>query len=315
MIKTYNHSLTKTVSVLILAFAYQMITGLSSHSLGNDARTPQFNGQRAMDLIRRQVEYGPRSPENTQAKENTLELIYDSLKPYTDSITVFPFDYRGYKGNNLVAKFSSNKSGYRPTLMLGTHWDTRAFADKDPNYFKRNSPISGANDGASGVAVLLELGRSLSSNRQAVNVDLMFFDLEDMGGINGMPFSIGARNFVADNASYRPSAGIIVDMVCDKNLRIPQEINSLNAAPEIMNMVWQSAKRQRSNVFKEELGAAIIDDHIPFLASGVPVVNLIHYPFPSTWHTSRNTIERCSSESLEQVGRVLLDFIYTYPSG
>ncbi len=313
MIKTFNRSLTKTVSALILACAYQMIAGLSSHSLGNDAETLQFNGQRAMDLIRKQVEFGPRSPENTQAKENTLELIHDALKPYTDSITVFPFDYRGYKGNNLVAKFSGNKSGSRPTLMLGTHWDTRALADKDPNYFKRTSPISGANDGASGVAVLLELGRSLSSTRQAVNVDLMFFDLEDMGGINGMPFSIGARNFVADNAGYRPSAGIIVDMVCDKNLRIPKEINSQNAAPEIMNMIWQSAKRQQADVFKEELGAAIIDDHIPFLSSGIPVVNLIHYPFPNTWHTSRDTIENCSPESLKQVGQVLLDFIHKFP--
>ena len=312
MMKTFNRCCTKNVVVLVLLATSQIIASLAPHALGHDAGTFHFSGKRAMDLILRQVEFGPRSPENVEAKENTLQLIYESLKPYTDSIIVLPFQYRGYKGNNVVAKFSGSTTVPRATLMLGTHWDTRAIADKDPNYLKRDSPILGANDGASGVAVLLELARSLSNNLHEINVDLIFFDLEDLGGIDGLPFSIGARNFVAENTGYRPTAGVIVDMVCDKNLRIPKEINSLNAAPEIINKIWQSAERQHAEVFKKEIGAAIIDDHIPFLASGIPVVNLIHYPFPSSWHTSKDTIKRCSARSLEQVGRVLLDFVHAF---
>ena len=314
MIKTSNRSRTKKVSVLILLSLYPLISSFAFHAHGYEADTFQFSGERTMNLIRKQVAFGPRSPENAESKENTLQFIHDSLKPYTDSITILPFKALGYRGYNLLANFSGRSQGPRPKLMLGAHWDTRALADRDPNYLKRDSPVLGANDGASGVAVLLELGRLLSNSRQAVDVDLIFFDLEDMGGINGLPFSIGAQTFVEKNHDYRPNAGIIVDMVCDKNLRIPKEINSFNAAPEVIDKVWESARRQRAEVFKNELGAAIIDDHVPFLASGIPVVNLIHYPFPRYWHTSDDTIENCSIDSLEQVGRVLLDFISTYQS-
>ena len=314
MIKTLSRSRTKNFSVLILLSLYQLISSFPFHAHGYEADTFQFSGERTINLIRKQVAFGPRSPKNVRSKENTLQFIHDSLKPYTDSITILPFKALGYRGHNLLANFSGSSQSPRPKLMLGAHWDTRALADRDRNYFKRDSPVIGANDGASGVAVLLELGRLLSNSRQTVDVDLIFFDLEDMGGINGLPFSIGAQTFVEMNPDYRPNAGIIVDMVCDKNLRIPKEINSFNAAPEIIDKVWESARRQRAEVFKNEFGAAIIDDHVPFLASGIPVVNLIHYPFPRSWHTSHDTIENCSIDSLEQVGRVLLDFISTFPS-
>jgi hypothetical protein len=196
--------------------------------------------------------------------------------------------------------------------MLGAHWDTRPQAEKDRNPALRNQPIAGANDGASGVAVLLELARVFAANPPPVTVDLVFFDLEDMGNINGLPYSIGASEFIAANPFYRPNAGIIVDMVCAKNLSIPREQYSQSLAGEIMDTVWAIAKQQNSRVFKDRAGIRIMDDHVPFLSVGIKVIDLIHYPFPDHWHSSADTVDKCSSDSLQQVGDVVQQFVATY---
>jgi hypothetical protein len=196
--------------------------------------------------------------------------------------------------------------------MLGAHWDTRPQAEKDRNPALRNQPIAGANDGASGVAVLLELARVFAANPPPVTVDLVFFDLEDMGNINGLPYSIGASEFIAANPFYRPNAGIIVDMVCAKNLSIPREQYSQSLAGEIMDTVWAIAKQQNSRVFKDRAGIRIMDDHVPFLSAGIKVIDLIHFPFPDHWHSSADTVDKCSSDSLQQVGNVVQQFVATY---
>ena len=248
------------------------------------------------------------------------------LRPYAESIKVQSFNAEGIDGNNVFAQIRGKGSQPRPTLMLGTHFDTRPVADQDRQASKRKSPVIGANDGASGVAVLLEVARALSTNLPNINVDFLFFDLEDLGDISvnsappfpilpkvsGLPFSIGAATFVESNPDYRPSGGVIVDMVCDRDLSIPKELHSIKRAPTIMSQIWESAKRQEAKAFKNKLGTYIIDDHLPFLNAGIPVVVLIHYPFPDYWHTSNDVIENCSSNSLAQVGRVLLDFIYHF---
>ena len=196
--------------------------------------------------------------------------------------------------------------------MLGAHWDTRPISDREPNAKRAALPVIGANDGGSGVAVLLEIGRLLSARRAPVIVDLVFFDLEDMGGIKGLPFSIGASAFVEANRFYRPAAGVIVDMVCDRDLVIPRESYSLDGAPVLQDKIWRIAKQQKADAFVDREGAYVTDDHLPFLKAGLKVVNLIHSPFPKSWHTNNDTIDRCSAKSLQQVGNVLEELIYSF---
>ena len=273
---------------------------------------PQFDGPLALEHIVSQVSFGPREPNNPRAKQKTVSFIKQTLQPLADRITTQQFSHEGLPGTNLWASFDAVSKGSAQRIMLGAHWDTRPQAEKDRNPALRNQPIAGANDGASGVAVLLELARVFAANPPPVTVDLVFFDLEDMGNINGLPYSIGASEFIAANPFYRPNAGIIVDMVCAKNLSIPREQYSQSLAGEIMDTVWAIAKQQNSRAFKDRAGIRIMDDHVPFLSAGIKVIDLIHYPFPDHWHSSADTVDKCSSDSLQQVGNVVQQFVATY---
>jgi glutaminyl-peptide cyclotransferase len=270
-----------------------------------------FDGQIAMRHIENLTSFGPRSPEHPQAKLLTLSYIRSQIPP-SMSIQLHEFDANALNGTNLWVSSRVEKKNSNTLIMIGTHWDTRSIADQETDITQRNMPVLGANDGASGVAVLIEVAKHLHSKPPSVNVDLIFFDLEDLGNVGNNKYAIGSSKFVKENPKYRPTAGIIIDMVCDRDLRIPREYYSSISAPEVLDRVWKSAERQDAKVFKNVRGGAIIDDHIPFLQVGIPVVNLIHFPFPNTWHTTEDTIKFCRSRSLSQVGRVILDFIYHY---
>ncbi len=273
---------------------------------------PAFDGELALGHIVNQVSFGPREPNNPAAKQMTLSYIEQTLTPLTDRLTIQRFDYKGLSGANLWASISGTSLTNSTRIMLGAHWDTRPQADREQNPALRYQPIAGANDGASGVAALLELARIFATSPPPVTLDLVFFDLEDMGNIDGLPYSIGASEFVAANAFYRPSAGIILDMICATDLSIPREQYSQSQAGELMDTVWAIAQQQNSRVFKDSPGIRIIDDHLPFLSVGIKVINLIHYPFPDQWHTNADTVEKCSSDSLQQVGNVVQQFVANY---
>ena len=180
-----------------------------------------FNGEKALQHIASQIAYGPRSPNNPQGKQQTLNYIKKTLEPLTDSLVEQPFYYQKLQGINLWATVQgTGDQAASERIMLGAHWDTRPLQGKNVN--KVNL---GANDGASGVAVLLELAR-IPLFHPGGKCRFVFFDLEDMGNINRLPFAIGSRQFVKTNATYQPSAGIIVDMVCDKSLSILRERHS-----------------------------------------------------------------------------------------
>ncbi len=270
----------------------------------------QFSGRNALRHIAAQAALGPRSPYHPRAKARTLDYIEAHLKPLTTRIARQPFVRHGLNGTNVWASIDGSDSDGAGRLMLGAHWDTRPFADRDANIDHRQRPVLGANDGGSGVAVLLEVARVLQKQPARSSVDLVFFDFEDMGQIDGLPFSIGARAFVAAQPDYQVDGGAIVDMVCDQRLRIPREGYSNSHAPKVLDAIWQSAARQNATVFVDAPGVPIVDDHLPFLEVGIAVVDLIHYPFPSSWHTLDDRIENCSAANLAQVGRTLLDFIY-----
>ena len=294
----------------ILALAAFLLT-VSVESLGYEG---QFSGQRALQNIATQLAQGPREPANLTAKNNTLLYILQTLETHTDQVTSQTFEAYGLEGTNIWASFGSHKSkGNAGRIMLGAHWDTRPRSDQENDPIKQKIPTPGANDGASGVAVLLELARIFAVNPPPVTVDLVFFDLEDMGNINNLPFSIGSREFISRNPFYRPSVGVILDMVCDKNLSIPKELYSKTQATQLLNRIWKIAEAQNATAFRDNAGTYIQDDHIPFLEAGIPVVDLIHYPFPDYWHTSKDTLDKCSSQSLQQVGNVISSLVYGVP--
>jgi glutaminyl-peptide cyclotransferase len=292
------------------AIVYTLLLMLSVSAVA-DSTYPVFNGEKALAHIKTQVAFGPRTSDNSEGKQATLDFIRQTLKPLSSKITVQPFTVQGLNGKNLWATFINPKAtGTTNRIMLGAHWDTRPISEQDPDHSKQALPTPGANDGGSGVAVLLELARLFSIKKPEVTVDLIFFDLEDMGNIKNLPFALGAQVFVDQNPFYRPSKGVIVDMVCDKNLRIPQERYSKQQAPKLIKEIWSIAESQNAMGFYKQQGTYIHDDHLPFLKAGIPVVDLIHYPFPDYWHTSRDTIENCDAGSLEQVGNVLSAFVY-----
>ena len=283
-----------------------------AHCAEEALQKPVFNGDFALQHIAKQVDFGPRIIEHP-AKQQTLDYIRELLLPEADKLVVQPFQRHGLNGNNIWASFypTHKSASARKRIMLGAHWDTRPISDRDSDRTRAAEPVIGANDGGSGVGVLLEIARLLSTQRAPVIVDLVFFDLEDMGEINNLPFSIGASEFVRKNRFYRPTTGVIVDMVCDRDLVIPREGYSRDSAPALQNKIWDIAANQKAEAFVDIDGSYINDDHLPFLKAGLKVVNLIHSPFPQSWHTSGDSIERCSSKSLQQVGNVLVELIYT----
>jgi Zn-dependent M28 family amino/carboxypeptidase len=201
----------------------------------------------------------------------------------------------GHPIENLVAR----RSAESPRIILGAHYDTRMFADNDPDPEQQTNFVPGANDGASGVAVLLELARSLPQD--TVPVWLVFFDAEDNGRIEGWDWILGSREFVKNNP-VQPRAAVIVDMIGDADLNIYKERNS---NPDLTEEIWGVAKALGyESQFIPEYKHSMLDDHTPFLEAGIPAVDIIDFDYPY-WHTVQDTTDKVSSESLQAVGDTL----------
>ena len=202
-------------------------------------------------------------------------------------------------------------------LWLGAHYDTRPVSDQDADPELRSTPLVGANDGASGVAVLLHLVEILGANPPTQGVDFLFFDGEDSGlSGNSDGFCLGSRHLAATCRDFgnplsqgTPRGLIVLDMVGQKNLQIPMEAYSVVNAPEWTEAVFDRAGELGLASFVPQRGLAIYDDHVPFLEQGIPAVDLIDFDFPQ-WHTTGDTPDICSDASLEQVGRLMVDLIY-----
>ena len=180
----------------IIGFLYLVLTNISYSQIDH-----AFDGQIALNHIKKQVSLGPRSITMPETKALTHQYIVNTLSKYTNRLISQPFEYNKLKGNNIWATFPrENKSGTDMRFMLGAHWDTRPQSELDDNQKNRDVPSPGANDGGSGVAMLLEIARILSMKPAPVTVDLIFFDLEDLGNIDDLPFAIGAEQFVKKNS-------------------------------------------------------------------------------------------------------------------
>ena len=258
-----------------------------------------FSGESALSFVADQLAIGSR-PTGTENGRRTGDYIIKRLSEFGWSTEVQHFTYRDVPGRNIIAK-----AGTGPVVIIGAHYDTRIRSDRDPDPTRRLEPVPGANDGASGVAVLLELARILDIEKLRNEVWLVFFDAEDNGNLDGWEFSAGSE-YMAAHLSAAPAQVVIVDMIGDSDQVIYKERNS---TPKLQEQIWAIAARLGyEDQFVPTYKWSISDDHIPFLRRGYPAIDLIDFDYPF-WHTTQDTIDKLSAESLERVGRVLQTYI------
>jgi glutaminyl-peptide cyclotransferase len=264
----------------------------------NHVPTLSFDGNQAYADVHTQVDFGPRTP-GSEGHAKVREWMLAELESAGWLVEVQESSLLGHPIYNLIAKRNDDP----PQIILGAHYDTRFLADHDPDPSKQTEPVPGANDGASGVAVLLELARSLPQD--TVPTWLVFFDTEDQGKFEGWDWILGSRAFV-DEMQVKPQAVVIVDMIGDADLNIHFEKNS---NIEIRTEIWDTAAQLgHGDVFIAEEKFSMLDDHTPFLQAGIPAVDLIDFDYPY-WHTTQDTPDKVSAESLDAVGETLWHWI------
>jgi glutaminyl-peptide cyclotransferase len=251
-----------------------------------------FDGERAYQYALDQCEIGPR-PTGSEAGWATGEYILGTLGELGWRTETQQFEYQGVRLRNVIGGL-----GQGPVVILGAHYDTRPVADRDPRHV--DEAIVGGNDGASGVAVLLELADVLGHYELQNEVWLVFFDGEDSGGVNGWPFSVGSA-YTAENLTVDPAWVVVVDMVGSKDQAFYYEGYS---DPALRERLWAIAGQLGYGEFVRNVGRSIVDDHLPFVEAGIPAVDIIGLPY-AYWHTLGDTCDQVSAESLERVGRVL----------
>lgn len=260
---------------------------------------PVFDGARALEDVAHQVSLGPRTP-GSDAHAQAVDWYLEQLAEAGWQAAVQESEYGGYPIRNVVATRGTGQ----PWYILGAHYDSRIYADLDPDPDMRRQPVPGANDGASGVALLLELARVLPADWPG-KIWIVLFDAEDQGNIEGRDWIMGSRAF-AEQLEGQPDGVVIVDMIGDADLSIPLEGNS---NVELRDELWTvAAQLGYGDVFLPEVKYHIIDDHLPFVELGIPAVDIIDLDY-AYWHTIADTTDKVSAESLQAVGDVLLAWL------
>ncbi|MBC8287498.1 MAG: M28 family peptidase [Nitrospinae bacterium] len=254
--------------------------------------------------------YGPRNP-GSEGYRETLNLIRKVGEKYADQVVEHPFLVRTAMSSsqemvNLELRFHGTEGG--TPILIGAHFDTRPFADEDPDPEKRSQPILGANDGGSGTAVLLGLAQYLSQHPVARPVHLVFFDGEDFGskdsGLNLLGSTYYAQQLAQEERTKWPYWVLVIDMIGDKDLQIFKESFSLKGSSSFLDKIYRVAREQGAQSFKEEMKYTIYDDHYPFHRMGIPSTVLIDFDYPH-WHTLADTLDKCSIESMYSVFSVV----------
>jgi len=277
-----------------------------------------FNAYRSFSDLVKQVEMGPRYP-GSPGQIICRDWLIEQSKLYADSVIVQPF--KAYRPDNketvdafnVIARFLPDNNN---RVMLSAHWDTRPISDMD--MFNRNTPVPGANDGASGTAVLVEIMRQISLKELPVGIDIVFWDAEDMGiAGSGKYFCQGSQHYANDPIPPTPAKGILIDMIGDADLHLPVEVNSIKYAPDLVNEVWDIAiKLGYGHIFVKEVGYEVFDDHVPLnVTAGIPTIDIIDFNYRyngrNIWHTPKDLPAHCSPQSLKYVGDVLLEWLYS----
>lgn len=295
---------------------------------------PTFNADSAYAFVKAQTDFGPRVP-GSEAHGRCADWLVDKLMGYADTVIVQDFRTRifnnkGMDGKNIVASFNP-QAGKR--IVLCAHWDSRPFADHDPDEANWNRPIDGANDGASGVGVLLECARCFHEQplNEKLGVDIILFDLEDYGPRQDQSeqyyddrrnhWALGSQYWASHphTPGYQASFGILLDMVGNSNPNFMKEYYSQGYAAWLSNKVWRIAQNLGYHEhFVNELGDPISDDHLPMNEiAGIPTIDIIDLRpesssqcFPETWHTLQDNLENIDKKSLAMVGNVLNHTVY-----
>ncbi|MBT4575161.1 MAG: M28 family peptidase [Candidatus Cloacimonetes bacterium] len=272
---------------------------------------PVFDENNAFTHLEKQCELGVRYP-GSDGIELCRNFIIDELTKYNAEIELQNFTVTINKeeidGVNILASFYPQMSR---RILLGTHYDTRPWADKEEDISLHNTPILGANDAASGVAVLLELAKMVSTRQpQQFGIDMVFFDLEDMGSYGANESWCLGSSFFADNYTKpKPEKAIIIDMIGDADLSINMEYFSYHNSPNLVKEVWEIADQLGYNEFKPKIVNRIYDDHYPLIAIGINAIVVIDFEYP-VWHPLEDTPDKCSPRSLGIVGQTMVNLIY-----
>ena len=329
-------------TILIIFLALTLASCGDKQPKGNDNPSekpkktvvvPNFNADSAYQYVAAQTAFGPRVPE-TEAHAQCSEWLVSKLNHWADTVIVQEFRTRlyngkGIDGKNIAAVFNPEA---KKRIVLCAHWDSRPYADHDPDEAFNHQPIDGANDGASGVGVLLECARQFKSQPlpEKLGIDIVLFDLEDYG-----PHQDQAMDYYNDNDNYwalgsqywskhphmygyKAYYGILLDMVGGSNPNFQKEYYSQGYAAWVVNKVWRkAADLGYRHCFSNELGTMISDDHIPMNLAGLPTIDIIDLQpnssngcFPEVWHTHNDNFENIDKETLGMVGEVLLHVLY-----
>ncbi len=260
---------------------------------------PSFDGQRAYRDVEFQVSLGPRTP-GSEAHAQAVAWMVSELQASGWAVDIQETTMLDHPVRNVIAKRGTGQ----PWIILGAHYDSRMKADRDPDPSRHAEAVPAANDGASGVAVLLELARGLPKELNG-QVWLAFFDTEDQGQLEGWDWILGSRA-VANALTGKPDAVVVVDMIGDANLNIYKERNS---DPQYTDEIWQTAAGLGyGEQFINEYKFSMLDDHTPFLEKGIRAVDIIDFDYPA-WHTTGDTPDKVSAESLQAVGDTVLHWL------
>jgi glutaminyl-peptide cyclotransferase len=343
-----------TLGWVILAGCLTILVACSEQSCNADKKKPQtttqpskplvkapdFSADSAFAFVKRQVDFGPRVP-GSKAHQLCGDWMMAKLKTYGAAVmeqktTLYRFDGANVPVRNIIASFQPEKTN---RIFLCAHWDSRPFGDKDPDAAKQGQPIDGANDGASGAAVLLEIARLLATQTPEIGIDLIFFDTEDMGSPESfsqaaeqlnpgysLTWCLGSQYWIRNphKAGYKPKYGILLDMVGSKEARFNKEKFSMERGEAIVNKIWsRAAQLGYGGYFDQREVQGVVDDHFAIMEKSsincidiidtrprVAAMGLPDYAFGPFHHTHQDNMSGIHPEPLKAVGQTLLEVLY-----
>lgn len=285
--------------------------------------SPTFDADSALAYTKAQVDFGARIP-SSAAHAKTAKYLVEKFKAFGADVMVQEAPAKTYDGKshtlkNIIASFSPAK---KERVLISAHWDARPFSDQDPDENMRDKPFDAANDGASGVAVILEMARQIQQKQPNVGVDFILWDIEDYGkpsdeSVNETTWCIGSQYWAKNKhiADYKPLYAINLDMVGGSNAQFAQDEVSRKYAPNVVKKVWDIGNEiGYSAYFINVISGSLIDDHFWVNQAGIPAIDIIHFTdasgFYMNWHTQLDNLNNIDKNTLKAVGQTVLETIY-----
>ena len=323
------HKYVATMAIAVAALAGCSSSNNKKQAQGNETAqtkttpTATFNADSAYSYVAAQCAFGERVP-NTEAHRHCAKYLENELLRHGAKVTLQRADLQAYDGTklkavNIIGEYYPEKPN---RILLMAHWDCRPWADNDPEESNRRKPVMGANDGASGVGVLLEVARILAKHEPSAGSDILFTDAEDWGdesSDNPDSWALGTQYWAAHphrEGYTRPAFGILLDMVGDRDARFCMEYFSMHSAPDLVARVWSAAHAAcYGDYFVKQQGGAITDDHVYLIKAGIPCIDIIDQRtesptgFCPQWHTTDDTMRHIDRRTLQAVGQTLVNIL------